>query len=315
MRKQLIGKAVSALVTGVIAVGSTAPALVSPYAALAGQQLGQTDFDEGVGLPWHICESAPGEMDFEIDNGVYKITIVNPGGASRGGEDRWDCQFRHRGLKIVSGHKYKVSYEITASNSGKYYTKIGNLDGDVEIWHNMSTGDGDFNNTWDLIQIGANETKKVEVTFTPSQSMDVAEWAFHLGGDGQYTPGDCFPPGTVITFDNMSLVDLTGDENDYVQPEKWQRADILTNQVGYFRDHAKRATLLCDDKKGVSFDVVDSSGKKVYSGKSEYFGYDKDSDDVVHIIDFSDLDKEGTFRIEADNGAVSREFSVGGSDT
>ncbi len=315
MRKQLIGKAVSAFMTGVIAVGSTAPALLTPLSAFAGQQLGQTDFDEGVGLPWHICESAPGEMDFEIDNGVYKITIVNPGGASRGGEDRWDCQFRHRGLKIVSGHKYKVSYEITASNSGKYYTKIGNLDGDVELWHNMSTGDSDFNNTWDLIQIGANETKKVEVTFTPSQSMDVAEWAFHLGGDGQYTPGDCFPPGTVITFDNMSLIDLTSDDNDYVQPEKWQRADVLTNQVGYFTDRAKRATLLCDDKKGVDFDVVDGSGKKVYSGKSEYFGYDKDSDDVVHIIDFSDLDKSGTFHIEAANGAVSREFTVGGSDT
>jgi endoglucanase len=193
MRKQLIGKAVSTFMTGVIAVGSTAPALLTPLSALAGQQLGQTDFDKGAGLPWHICESAPGEMDFEIDKGVYKITIVNPGGASQGGEDRWDCQFRHRGLKIVSGHQYKASYEITASKSGKYYTKIGNLDGNVEIWHNMSTGDGDFNNTWDPIQINANETKKVEVTFTPSQSLDVAEWAFHLGGDGQYTPGGCFP--------------------------------------------------------------------------------------------------------------------------
>ena len=301
--------------TAVLTIGTAAPAVIAPLTADAGQQLGQTDFDEGVGLPWHICESAPGEMDFEIDNGVYKITIINPGGASQGGEDRWDCQFRHRGLKIVSGHQYKVSYEIKASNSGKYYTKIGNLDGNVEIWHNMSTGDGDFNNTWDPIQINANETKKVEVTFTPSQSMDVAEWAFHLGGDGQYTPGGCFPAGTVITFDNMSLIDLTSDENDYQQPEKWQRADILTNQVGYFTDRAKRATLLCDDKKGVGFDVVDSSGKSVYSGKSEYFGYDEDSDDIVHIIDFSDLDKDGTYHIEADNGAVSREFTVGGSDT
>ncbi|MCQ2490225.1 MAG: glycoside hydrolase family 9 protein [Ruminococcus sp.] len=314
MRKQLIGKAVSTFMTGVIAAGSIAPAFLSPYMAMAGEQLGQTDFDEGVGLPWHICESAPGEMDFEIDNGVYKITIVNPGGASQGGEDRWDCQFRHRGLKIVSGHQYRVSYEITASNSGKYYTKIGNLDGDVEIWHNMSTGDGDFNNSWDPIQINANETKKVEVTFTPSQSMEVAEWAFHLGGDGQYTPGGCFPAGTVITFDNMSLTDLSGDENDYIPAEKWQRADILTNQVGYFTDRAKRATLLCDDKKGVKYEVLDENGKKVCSGKSEYFGYDDDSGDVVHIIDFSELDKAGTYHIEAENGAVSREFEVGGSD-
>ena len=53
--------------------------------AFAGQQLGQTDFENGVGLPWHVCESAPGEMDFSIEDGVYQVTIVNPGGASNGG--------------------------------------------------------------------------------------------------------------------------------------------------------------------------------------------------------------------------------------
>lgn len=308
-------KALSAMTAVIIASGTTVPFLYQAinFSAFAGEQLGQTDFENGIGLPWHVCESDPGKMDFEIDNGVYQITIVNPGGASQGGEDRWDCQFRHRGLKIVSGHQYKVSYEITASNSGKYYTKIGNLDGDLEIWHNMSTNEGDFGNNWDPMPINANETKKVELTFTASQSLEVAEWAFHLGGDGQYTPGGCFPAGTVITFDNMSLVDLTGDENDYPESEEWQRAEILTNQVGYFTDRAKKATFLCTNEKGVDFEVKDSSGKKVYSGKSTYFGYDKDSDDTVHIIDFSDFDESGTFYIEADNGAVSREFTIGGS--
>ncbi|MBP3273345.1 MAG: hypothetical protein J6M17_14135, partial [Ruminococcus sp.] len=51
----------------------------SPLTAFAGQQLGQTDFEDGAGLPWHICESATGKMDFEIDDGVYKITILDPG--------------------------------------------------------------------------------------------------------------------------------------------------------------------------------------------------------------------------------------------
>lgn len=314
--KRIGRKIISAAAAAAFVLGATAPVAeqIAPFVSFAGEQLGQTDFDEGAGLPWHICESAPGEMDFDIDGGVYKITIVNPGGASQGGEDRWDCQFRHRGLKINAGHQYKVSYEITASNSGKYYTKIGNLDGDVEVWHNMSTNEGDFGNNWDCMQIGANETKKVELTFTPTQSLEVAEWAFHLGGDGQYTPGGCFPAGTVITFDNMSLIDLTGNENDYVHPEEWQRADILTNQVGYFTDRAKRATFLCESEKAMKFDVVNESGKSVFSGKSEYFGYDKDSSDVVHIIDFSDLDKSGTYHIEAENGAVSRDFEVGGAE-
>ena len=307
---------VSAVAAAMIAAASFTPAVIglAPMPADAGQQLGQTNFDSGVGLPWHIVESAPGKMDFEIDDGVYKVTIVNPGGASEGGEDRWDCQFRHRGLKIVSGHKYKVNYEITASKSGKYYTKIGNLDGDVEVWHNMSTNEGDFNNNWEPIQINANETKKVELEFTPTQSLDVAEWAFHLGGDGQYTPGGCFPAGTEITFDNMSLIDETSDENDYFQADKWERADILTNQVGYFTDREKRATLLSDSKDELKFDVLDKDGKSVYSGKTKPFGKDADSDDNVHIIDFSDFDKAGTYTLAAEGDLKSREFTIGKSE-
>ena len=285
---------------------------MTPVAVLAGEQLGQTDFDDGVGLPWHIVESATGEMEFELVDGAYQITIINPGGVSNGGEDRWDCQFRHRGLTIVSGHQYQVEYSITASNAGKYYTKIGNYDGDVEIWHNMSNG-YDLDSTWDCLTIGANETKNVSLTFTASQSMEVAEWSFHLGGDGQYTDGVCFPAGTVITFDNMSLVDLTSDENDYVEEEQWVRSDVLTNQLGYFSNMAKKATLLSESKSGIEFYLKDEDGSTVYTGTSEPFGYDKDSGDNVHILDFSDFTEAGTYYIETKDGAKSRTFDVDNS--
>lgn len=314
--KKIRNKILSLTASAMITCSAAAPAFMQTLLTdvYAGQQLGQTDFDDGVGLPWHIVESGPAKMDFAIEDGVYKVTINNPGGASRGGEDRWDCQFRHRGLKIVSGHQYKVEYEITASNSGKYYTKIGNLDGDVEIWHNMMADNGpDLGSTWELIQIGANETKKVSLTFTASQSLDVAEWAFHFGGDGQYTPGDCFPEGTVITFDNMSLIDMSGDENDYEIIGEKIRCPIMTNQVGYLTDRAKRATLLSDSKSAVDFDIIDDSGKSVYSGKSEPFGTDKDSGDNVHILDFTGLDDAGTYTIETEDGDKSRKFTVGDS--
>lgn len=314
--KKIRNKILSLTAAAMITCSAAAPAFMQTLLTdvYAGQQLGQTDFDDGVGLPWHIVESGPAKMDFAIEDGVYKVTINNPGGASRGGEDRWDCQFRHRGLKIVSGHQYKVEYEITASNSGKYYTKIGNLDGDVEIWHNMMADNGpDLGSTWELIQIGANETKKVSLTFTASQSLDVAEWAFHFGGDGQYTPGDCFPEGTVITFDNMSLIDMSGDENDYEIIGEKIRCPIMTNQVGYLTDRAKRATLLSDSKSAVDFEIIDDSGKSVYSGKSEPFGADKDSGDNVHILDFTGLDDAGTYTIETEDGDKSRKFTVGDS--
>ncbi len=283
--------------------------LLMPIHVSAGEQLGETDFDSGKGLPWHIMESATGKMEFEIEDGVYRITIVNPGGASNGGDDRWDCQFRHRGLTIVSGHTYHVHYEIKASNSGKYYTKIGNLAGDVEVWHNMSNG-WDLDATWDPLYIDANQWKIVDLEFTANQSIDVAEWAFHLGGDGQYTNGVCFPAGTVIEFDNMSLVDKTSDENDYVQEIPWERATILTNQIGYIPGLAKKATLLSDSRSSVGFSVLDQSGNEVFSGKSEPFGEDKDSGDNVHILDFSSLDTPGIYSIVSDDGGKSRDFSI-----
>lgn len=308
--KRAVRRIAAALAAFAMAAASIPSGLITPTVAYAGEQLGQTNFDDGVGLPWHIVESIAGKLEFEIADGVYKIKIISPGGRSRGGEDRWDCQFRHRGLKIVQGHQYKVHYKITASNSGRYYTKIGNLEGDIEIWHNMSNG-YDLDSHWDLIPISAGETKTVDLTFTAGRSLDVAEWAFHFGGDGQYTQGDCFPEGTVLTFDDMSLIDLTSDENDYKAPEQFKRAEILTNQVGYFTDRAKKATLLCTDKDPMEFEVLDSSGKSVYTGKSVYFGFDADSGDTVHTLDFSEVKDKGKFTIKAKNGAESREFTIG----
>ena len=55
------------------------------------------------------------------------------------------------------------------------------------------------------------------------------------GGDGQYTNGACFPAGTVIEFDNMSLVDKTTDQNDYVQEPPFERSRYLSIRSVIFR--------------------------------------------------------------------------------
>lgn len=279
--------------------------ICSNMTAYAGQQLGQTDFSDGVGLPWHVCESAPGEMDFEIKDGKYAITIVNPGGASNGGEDRWDCQFRHRGLTLASGCTYEVAFDITASNNCSYYTKIGDMaEPFTEDWHG-NPDDGSFDGSWDVKQLTANKTESVKGTFTAKRTAEV-EWAFHIGGDS-------VPAGTVFTFDNMSLVCTNNDEYDYKSPEEWNRAAIVTNQVGYFTKTAKKATWITEEKDKTEFSVLDSNGKEVYTGKSEPMGTDKDSGDSVQILDFSDFNEDGTYTLKAGD-SVSREFTIGGTD-
>lgn len=277
-----------------------------PLSVFAGQQLGQTDFEDGVGLPWHVCESAPGEMDFDVTDGEYRITIVNPGGASNGGEDRWDCQFRHRGLTLESGCTYEVSYDVTASNNCTYYTKIGDMaEPFMEDWHG-NPDDSQYDAYWNVQNLTANQTVTVKGTFTAKRTAEV-EWAFHIGGD-------TVPAGTVFTFDNMSLICTNSDEHDYIPANTWQRAEIVTNQVGYFSDCAKRATLISAEKKAVDFSLLDESGDEVYSGKSEPMGEDADSGDSVHILDFSEVTDEGVYTLRAGD-AASREFSIGGTET
>lgn len=275
-----------------------------PNSVFAGQLLGQTDFSDGVGLPWHVCESATGEMEFEISDGVYRITIVNPGGASNGGEDRWDCQFRHRGLTIESGKHYTVSFDITASKDCTYYTKIGDLaEPFAEDWHG-EPDDSQHEAYWNVQPLTANKTVTVNGSFTATRTAEV-EWAFHIGGDS-------VPAGTVFTFDNMSLICTDSDTYDYVKPETWNRAGILTNQVNYFPQLEKKATLLSDQTSSVSFSLLDESGKTVFTGDSSVLGEDADSGDSVHVLDFSKFQEPGTYTLEAD-GQKSRSFSIGGT--
>ncbi len=312
--------------------------------ASAGELLGQSDFTEGIGLPWHICESMTGKMDFTIDDGTYNITIINPGGISNGGEDRWDCQFRHRNLTFVSGHTYRLTYSVWASNSGWLYAKIGDMtNGDLELWHSngnrlnmiydanwsqsdienslrdaQQTGEWKDYNAWEGVNITGNQWNTFAYEFTLGSNGERAvsadgtgEWTFHFGGNGQYTPNICFPAGTVLKFDNLCLIDLTDDSNDYIHEPAWQRADILTNQIGYFPNLDKKATFLCKDTSSHEFYLKDADENVVYTGSSIYMGYDDDSGDIVHILDFSDFTQEGIYHLETDNHAQSREFKIG----
>ena len=137
MRKNNFMKKLGAGAAALAMAVSASAASISAITASAGMMLGEGTFEEGAGLPWHVCENGTGSMAFNINDGVYSILIKNPGGASNGGDDRWDCQFRHRGLSIVYGHKYRLTYSVYATNSGNAYAKLGDItNDDAEYWHN-----------------------------------------------------------------------------------------------------------------------------------------------------------------------------------
>lgn len=144
MLKSKLGKKLAAGATALAMVASaSAASLSTTLTAFAGMQLGEGTFENGAGLPWHVCENGTGSMAFSIANGVYSILIKNPGGSSNGGDDRWDCQFRHRGLTLEWGRTYRLCYSIYATKTdgmGNCYAKIGDItNDDLEYWHNNGT--------------------------------------------------------------------------------------------------------------------------------------------------------------------------------
>ena len=317
-------KFAKAAVAGVMAasmLASTA-ALFAPMSANAGLMVGQVDFDEGIGLPWHTCETNPAKQKFNISNGTYNVTIINKGGSEAGGESRWDLQLRHRKLKIKAGETYKVSFDVNASNEGRLYTKIGDLGGSKEIWHNcmgMSAGPSgehnksgaDFNMSWDPLDIQKGDNH-FECEFKADEDMAVAEWAFHYGGRGQHqTDFDCFPEGTELKFDNLKLECTTSSECDWDTTDEMgfvtPRSDVRLNQVGYFTNLKKVASYATDEKiDPVKFVIKDASGKEVYSGTGKQYdgedgGKDYGSGEYIQFLDFTDFNETGTYTIEVDD--------------
>lgn len=276
--------------------------------AFAGNEWWEYDtFDDGVGLPWSICESGPAKMRFDISEGSFNVQIVNQGGAAQGGESRRDCQFRCRGLKIQPGHTYRVMAEVTADQDGEIYTMIGESDGPfTEYWHN-GYGGADIGLDWSCMPVKAGETLKIDSKFTPtadqfafSASGAVCEWSWQFGGAGPDQLKDCFPVGTNLKFDNLYLIDETMEESLITKPNlAIKKQDIRVNQVGYYSKLAKKASLIVakDTAADQTFTLQDAAGKTVYTGYSREFGFDQASDDYVQILDFSDYRQPGTYTL------------------
>ncbi len=223
--KRSIGKKIAAGVTAfLMAASASATSIATLTASAAAGILGEGTFEEGAGLPWHVCENGTGTMAFTIDDGIYSIAIKTPGGEANGGEGRWDCQFRHRGLTLEYGATYRITYSVYASKAGWLYAKIGDINNnDAEYWHSNGTplsmsytegltkaelesqlASASTNGskveywTWGGQSISAGSWQTYSFEFqlnksdinntTPPASIDgTGEWTFHLGGTDQYT--------------------------------------------------------------------------------------------------------------------------------
>ena len=321
MKKTITGSLLSAAMLATTVCSAIAPMSASAEIPNLGTELlGATTFDDNIGLPWHTCESNSAKQTFDINDGKYQVRILN----NFGGDGRWDLQFRHKGIQLVNGHKYHIHAEITCSADAYLYTKIGNYAGNKEYWNDAGNGN------WQPVQLKKGQTFVIDTDFTagsgPSALEDgPAEWDFqyacHKGTDGaaQYGGDDTgVPNGATITFDNLSIQDLS---DDAVEPQSSEygiikpKSNVRLNQVGYFTKLSKKASYTTDASEPLEFTVYDKSDKPVLNGKSILISDDvdsgtpetvkvrgdggklitryKDSGKYVHILDFSKLSTAG----------------------
>jgi len=350
--KKVVSIAAAAAMT-VTGIGTTASqmGLITANAAAVNELFGEGTYETGRGLPWHICENATAKMNFAVSNGMYVVYIDKCGGEAQGGESAWDCQFRHRNLTLVQGKKYRLTYSVWASKDGRMYPKLGDAtNDDKEIWHmngtklNLdyepgltqeqlesklasasTTGETiEYGMGWDQWKnttIKGGQWNTFSYEFTAQETAEgTGEMTFHLGGEGQWRDGGCFTDDTILKFDNLSLINLTDntgvfDNSEMMKTIYYEPTGIEVNQVGYFPNLNKKATIMVDQGTAAQpFQIVNSAGTVVYQGttgptvedtlKKEDWGYSQ-------VIDFSDFKEVGTgYKIKC-GGKTSLEFSIG----
>ncbi|MDP4183352.1 MAG: carbohydrate binding domain-containing protein, partial [Bacillota bacterium] len=246
--------------------------LAAKTTCFAGNLLGQSDFSGANALPWSLYQSTDGSATGKIQNGAYVVTVIKPG------QNRWDIQFRHREITLQKGHTYEVKFKIRSVVDCKVYAKIGDQDTPYkEYWNNGGTP----------VDLVAGEDKIIDEKFVmEDNTISGVEFGFHFAGD---LASDLYP--YIITIDDVYLLDEQFTPT--IPPELAPTPDVRVNQVGYFPNGQKKATVVNSSTTPVKWYLRDGDGVIIESGNTQVFGLDKASGDTVHVIDFSSVTTEG----------------------
>lgn len=320
---------ISAVLSGAMLLSCAAMPVTTVSAESSGETPINTNFDNGVGLPWHTVTTAPALLKFDITGGTYNIEIINNGGEDVGGEDRYDCTFRHSRLTISAGKTYHLHAEVTATADGDFFTRVGDAAGRNDLWHNSMgateqakgyEGTPNVGTSWDNLKVTKGETLVIDAEFTAQEDVSGGNWDFYFGGAGQYQQVDCFPEGTKLTFDNMQFYEVgTTPPDDTSAQVTYEPHAIAVNQLGYFTDAQKIAVLHSDQPiTAQSVWLINNTNLekvkeyKLTPKKLADQKLDADSGRYTYQIDFSDFDTEGSYFLSLDDTEMdSVVFTVG----
>jgi len=268
-------------------VSSEFPAVPGDIAINPHNLIANATFGDGTSLPWTSSYSEPARGEVAVVDGALCLRIDNRG------NNNWDAQVRHREMTIQKGHLYHISFVAFASQPTHIRPKVG-MQGPP------------FGEYW-FEEIAIDQTpKRFHGKFRKSGADDPsAEFTFHMGGR--------LAEGTASPF-TVCIDDVRLEDPQFTRPSKAKaerEAKLLVNQIGYYPELAKLATLRSDAKPQLDWKLLAADGREAAFGKSQPMGLDAPSGDKVHLIDFSPFKKSGRGYVLVVGDERSRPFEIG----
>lgn len=166
--KRKISKAVTGSLVAAAMLSSSVTAVMPMTASAEPSEpkatLIDTNFDtDPVLLPWRVVESQPAKQTFEVRDGALRVQIINPEGTN----NRSDLQLRLRGLYLMQGHEYTLSFSVTPDADGYLYSRIGNYSGSIDHWNALGGAE------YTPLQLEAGKTVEFSDTFIARGTFQV----------------------------------------------------------------------------------------------------------------------------------------------
>ena len=239
------------------------------------EQLVNGSFDTGLD-PWFVA----GAASFTTTDGT--LCAVVPGGTT----NPWDVIVGQNDVEIIAGETYDFSFTASASATLNVRALVGNSVGPFQVVTEINPPLGTVPGTF-----GSN--------FTSTLDLPAGQVAFQVGGKSAEPWSFC--------LEEASLLGGTAPE-PYV-PDTGPR--VRVNQLGYFTDGPKGATLVTTATTPVPWELRSASGRVVKRGVTTPAGTDSSSGLNVASIDFSSYERKGSGFTLVSDGETSHPFDIG----
>ena len=185
-----------------------------------------------------------------------------------GTEQPWDAIFGFNGLSLTRDERYRLSITVSGEPGGPMRALVQK---GSEPW----TAEGQI--TRRLL----TEKQTSSEDFVAAETHSEAQLAFQLGGADE--------PWRFC----LHSASLLSDPKPAAEAASNAASAIRINQLAYFPDAPKHATLVRKDRSRVEWKLLSASGETVASGLSKAQGFDPSSGLDVHSIDFTGYRQTG----------------------